>query len=310
MLPPFDFVRDSLWQRRYVARRTDLLPASVRGILLEAHAARLGQTTPENRSPVALANGYLSTQAARLRTARIALAYSEEAIREHAENYARLCARFLSLERRERWALTHGVQPPRGRRVTTDGAIKRLDDSRWWRRQLRAVWTRSAECALREFGLIRRGREPYASNEAVYHRAAQRRRGRDFLEACQAVNELGEAISLAYLAERSLANPALRRGELMCRVRGFEEFARAHGHVGVFVTFTAPSIFHPQLAAGGANPHYQAGLTVRDAQAWLCRMWSRVRARVGHAIAMRSWRSAVPCGLRTTRMKRAQLSTV
>jgi hypothetical protein len=102
---------------------------------------------------------------------------------------------------------------------------------------------------------------------------------RRFLESCVAVNEDGKALSLEQLAEHSLSNPALRRGELMARIKGFETIAEELGWQGIFVTATAPSNFHPQLFQGGANPRY-GGATVRDAQQWLCRTWARVRSQL------------------------------
>jgi len=159
------------------------------------------------------------------------------------------------------------------------GLSARLDDPLWWRRQLRKVWSRRSEQAMRDLGAVRKGADVYASESAVRLRAAQQRRMRRFLEGCVAVNEDGEAISLEQLAEHSLSNPALRRGELMARIKGFEKIADELGWCGIFITVTAPSQFHPQLFRGGANPTYK-GATVRDAQQWLCTTWSRVRSQL------------------------------
>ncbi len=159
------------------------------------------------------------------------------------------------------------------------GLSARLDDPLWWRRQLRKMWSRRSEQAMRDLGAVRKGADVYASESAVRLRAAQQRRMRRFLESCVVVNEEGEAIGLEQLAEHSLSNPGLRRGELMARIKGFETIANELGWQGVFVTVTAPSHFHPQLHRGGANPRY-TGATVRDAQQWLCATWSRVRAQL------------------------------
>ncbi len=90
-------------------------------------------------------------------------------------------------------------------------------------------------------------------------------------------NQHGEQLPLLYLAEHSLANPALRRGEFMARINGFEQIAAGRGDVAEFITLTCPSRFHAELAAGGRNPQY-ARATAREAQAWLCGAWARVRA--------------------------------
>lgn len=235
-------------------------------------------TDVEREDGYRAANRFIGT-AARTLTAAHRHAFDEDAIRSCAENYARLCARMRSLESRQSFALYLGIEPPAGKSVTPAGAAARLDDPVWWRRQLRKRWTRSAENAMRNLGVVRKGREPYASEQAVRHRRAQKRRMRDFLEGHAAVNELGEQIPLIQLAEHSTSNPAIRRGEFMTRVRGFEEIACDLGHVAEFVTLTAPSFFHAQLAAGGSNPLYQRAV-VRDAQAWLCKMWARARAKL------------------------------
>jgi Bacteriophage replication gene A protein (GPA) len=126
---------------------------------------------------------------------------------------------------------------------------------------------------------VRKGADIYASESAVRLRADQQRRMRQFLKSCIAVNEQGEALSLEQIAEKSLSNPGLRRGELMARIKGFEKIADGMKWDAIFVTVTAPSAFHPQLFHGAANPRY-SGATVREAQDWLCMTWSRVRSQL------------------------------
>ena len=132
---------------------------------------------------------------------------------------------------------------------------------------------------MRDLGAVRKGADVYASESAVRLRADQQRRMREFLKSCVAVNEQGEVLSLEQIAEKSLANPGLRRGELMARIKGFEKVADELQWEAIFVTATAPSAFHPQLFRGGANPRYR-GATVREAQEWLCTTWSRVRSQL------------------------------
>lgn len=225
------------------------------------------------------ANLRLGVLNAELKSAHLTRAFDEQAIRDHAENYARLCSRMHSVEARMSFAVYIGIEPPAGKSITPQGAAGRLDDPLWWRRQLRKRWTRAAENAMRDLGVIRKGRSPYASDDAVRHRSAQKRRMRSYLENSVAVNELGEQLSLLEVAEKSNANPVIRRAEFMTRCRGFEEIAKDLGHVAEFVTLTAPSYFHAQLASGGRNPAFERAV-VRAAQAWLCRMWARARAKL------------------------------
>jgi Bacteriophage replication gene A protein (GPA) len=279
------------WERRCC----EDFPGRVADLMRAGHAARIGQRAEPRDSPLYAANQWLGSLARELRHAHLSHAFDETAIRDAAENYSRLCSRMHTLEARRDFGRWVGVALPAGRHMTDAGFTARLNDPMWWRRALRKTWTRAAENALRRIGLIRRGRDPYASEYAVRHRRAQHRRTRDFLEGHAVRNEDGEQLPLLPLAEHSLSNPALRRAEFMTRARGFEELARDHGHVAEFVTLTAPSFFHAQLArGGGANPSYRRAI-VREAQAWLCRVWARVRARLRRlSIAMYGFRVAEP----------------
>lgn len=256
-----------------------MMPAGVAALLRAGHRERVGIKQPGNGSEWAVANRWLWTEANELRAAKVTRAFDEQQIRDYAENYSRTCGRMRSVESRMSFALYVGVEPPAGKALSPSGIAARLDDPLWWRRQLRKRWTRAAENSMRALGVVRKDREPYASNEAVRHRSAQRRRAKDFLRACVAVNEAGEQLELLKLAEHSLANPAIRRSEFMTRVRGFEEVSEDHGHVAEFITLTCPSFFHAQLASGGRNPAFQRSV-VREAQSWLCRQWAKARAKL------------------------------
>lgn len=286
---------------RYRHRAQD--KASAFGPSLESHLmngweSRIGITRPGNGSPVAVANLFVNQLHVDMKRSRVSgAAYDEQRIRAHAENYSALCGRMASLGKREEFARSVGITPPQGRTITAEGARRRLEDAMWWRRQLRKVWTRAAEDAMRAAGIIRKGRAPYASDEAVAHRQARQLRTREWLESRAMVSEDGEQLDLLPLAEKSMANPALRNKEFMVRSRGFDEIARDMGHGGIFATLTAPSAFHAQLSKGGANPRWDAAdrPRIRDAHAWLCGMWAKVRAKLHRlSIAVYGFRVAEP----------------
>jgi hypothetical protein len=75
-----------------------------------------------------------------------------------------------------------------------------------------------------------------------------------------------------------VANPEVRRAELMVRMRGFEDYAKAAGHTALFYTLTTPSKFH-RYSGAGLNPKYQH-TTPRQAQAYLCKVWARIRSQL------------------------------
>lgn len=206
-------------------------------------------------------------------------AYDEDEIESRARAYAHHCA-LLHLDEARAFAEARGLRLPAGPNVTPSGLHARLRDAGFWRRQLRAIYGRAAECAYRDLGRVHRHEDPYLTNDGLDRYLQQRARGQRFLESTDAVcEETGEVFSLADLAARSLACETNRRGELMVRVRGMEEFAVANGHSWMFLTLTCPSAFHPRMAVSGApNPSYVRS-TVRDARDLLQRLWARVRAK-------------------------------
>ena len=166
------------------------------------------------------------------------------------------------------------VDEDRGR--TLAGAVARMCCPLWWRLQVRKYQARRVEEAAIKLGLVQRRGGLYASDETVERRRQQRSRNRAMLEAVQAVNELEQRYTLQQLADLSVSNPTIRRGELMVRMAGFEQYADSRGHVGEFYTWTCPSRMHY------SSDRYD-GTTPRQAQQYLTKQWAKARAAMKRA---------------------------
>lgn len=172
--------------------------------------------------------------------------------------------------------------------------IARLVDARWWRRQLRKRVGRAFEAGNIRLGYVNYHGEPYASTEAVLARLAQNRRNAAALAATLVQNENGQQFSIAELAEKTTANKAIRRGELMLRINGFEQIARECGDQGIFITWTCPSRFHAMQHSGKANDKFD-GSTPREANAYLGKMTALCRSALARrGIGLYGFRIAEP----------------
>ncbi|MBM2883868.1 replication endonuclease [Chromobacterium phragmitis] len=157
----------------------------------------------------------------------------------------------------------------------------RAADPSFWRRQIRTVHGRLAERGARLAGRVHNRAGLYASDDAVRRKRARKRRNNELLSTLLVVNELGQEFSLADLAAVSPSNPIIRRAELMVRLRGFETYAKEHGHACDFYTLTCPGSYHARLSKSGApNPNYDPKIGPREAQAHLQRVWSRARSKL------------------------------
>lgn len=172
-----------------------------------------------------------------------------------------------------------GVTPPDGA-LTDAGAVARMTSEHWLRRQLRKILGRALERVAIEAGQVHRHAGLYVSEDAYWRRQQQKQRNAETLEGLEVANEEGDAFGLADIVRHSLANPRVRRAEVMTRISGFEEVSRLAGHSAVFITLTCPSRHHARLAkTGEQNPRYD-GSTPRQAQQYLCAVWARIRAQL------------------------------
>ncbi|MCW3171235.1 replication endonuclease [Shewanella subflava] len=163
------------------------------------------------------------------------------------------------------------------------GAIARLTDENWWQRKLNKAYSQYEEHIAIVVGKVRSGVSPYVSNHAFKQWKQRKEAARLWLNEMQVVNdEHGLELSLADAADASVANPEVRRAELMVRMRGFEDLAIEQGFVGEFYTWTSPSRFHSWVKSkkgpAYSNKKYD-GATPKQTQAYLCNQWAKCRAK-------------------------------
>lgn len=269
-----------------VAPRIDRLPRDIREAVESEYWQNFeGDVAPSWEKTYA-ERERLARQVAQFEAEKVHVAFDESEIRERASRAASLCARMGRLEPMQEYALSLGIEPPKpdaGGNRTRVGCAKRLTDEHWWRRAFRRTYTRRAESHLRAVGFVHKRRQVYASDRAVQVHQQRHAANKRTLQSLVAVSDAGDQLELWEVRERSTANAAIRRGELMTRMRGFEELAKEAGHVALFLTLTTPSAFHRTHVTGHTNERWE-GFTPRDGQAWLCKQWARARA----ALARRS----------------------
>ncbi|MBL0660560.1 replication endonuclease [Aeromonas dhakensis] len=162
--------------------------------------------------------------------------------------------------------------------------LVRLLDESWWQRKINRAWAIYCELIAILTGQVRKGVSPYASAHAVREFTQRKAAQRAWMASMSAVNEeLGQEIDLADAIMASVANPEIRRHELMVRMRGFDDLAAEQGKVSLFLTLTAPSCYHAwRQGSKDKSKTYQNdkfnGATPTDTNRLLCKQWARFRA--------------------------------
>lgn len=175
------------------------------------------------------------------------------------------------------------------------GIIKRLQHASWWRRHIRKLYKRQLESIQQLLNKVSRKAGIYCSDLTYHNRQHERAEQRAYMENSFIVNDAGERFSLKEVSDKNVSNPAVRRAELMLRMRGTEDLAKEQGYAGLFVTLTCPSKYHCAYSkSGDRNPNWQ-GATPRDGQDYLNAVWARTRAELARQdIQMFGMRVAEP----------------
>jgi hypothetical protein len=265
----------SNWRKRLLSR-WERLRAQGKDFVSEIESARE-------------ANIQLRETVQTLNKIRLPLNATDQDIIDRSEFLANQCMMFAAVYHdpillratMSRKAIANSIEPPDGKGMTDTGAIARMSDSKWWRRQLRKLHAKTVESSAIKLGYVNKTRDIYASGESVHRRIQQNKRNANILEATIAVNENGQEFTLAELAATSTANKAIRRAELMTRISGFEIIAKDMNHVGSFMTVTCPSRMHRFRTVNNGkvieNQKYD-GTNPAQAQKYLSKVWAQIRA--------------------------------
>ena len=125
-----------------------------------------------------------------------------------------------------------------------EGILGRLKNEKFWRGQLRRSIARKTENLMREVGGVSRKTGLYVSNDGLRRRKSQKARNAGLLAHMVAVNELGQEFTLDELSALGVSNPAIRRAELMVRIRGFEESCSSLSHFAVLQYLNGKPLFY------------------------------------------------------------------
>lgn len=181
-------------------------------------------------------------------------------------------------------AISAGFKIPHWEKIENDKRIKaehidstliRLTCEKWWFKQMRTTQRRMVEHVAIACGEVRANAASYISNQSFQEWQLQQRKNHDYLRAMiiENIDNPEEQVELFDMFLKSSSNPALRRNEMMVRLRGLEEWAEENNNEALFLTLTAPSSFH----AGNGNKKW-SGVNPRDTQNYLNKVWQQFRA--------------------------------
>jgi hypothetical protein len=161
-------------------------------------------------------------------------------------------------------------------------SLSRLVNADWWRRQLQTQQARWREALMIAGGYVNRRVSAYASKNAQREVRSRRLSMINYLKQNELQNEQsGERINMLETVMSSIANPAIRRMELMTLIAGVEQVASDQGDRGLFITLTTPSKYHPTRMFN-RHVHFNSrwddqAYSPKEAQRYLVAVWAKIR---------------------------------
>ena len=165
--------------------------------------------------------------------------------------------------------------------------LARLVDETWWERKIDMAYRQFCEHCQILNGHVRHGVSVYLSHAGLKDCRARKEANTLALSKMVARNEdTGEEIEMLDIVKASMANPAIRRHELMVRMRGFEDLAQENKLMGGFFTMTTPSRFHAYMKVTNGSKTWSVendkydGANPKRAQEYLSKIWAKARAKL------------------------------
>ncbi|MFT6908555.1 MAG: hypothetical protein ACJAS1_005257 [Oleiphilaceae bacterium] len=156
--------------------------------------------------------------------------------------------------------------------------IETCCSNKYWFVQVKSIAAQKLENTRRSLDLVHNSVSPYCSNSRLRDYQWEQEQSMEFMKNNSFCNANGELISMLDAYNANVSNPAIRRAELMVRIKGTEEYSKLLEHCGVFYTITAASKYHSHYKSGKSNPKY-AGFDVKEANEHLCNQWKKARAQ-------------------------------
>ena len=166
-------------------------------------------------------------------------------------------------------------------------ALMRMMNRDWWKRKgqrERRVYLETMQIIA---GNVHKRKSPYLSKDALSEIHAQEHDNDTYSKLMEVVSDDGEAVALSEVIKGSVANPEIRRLEMMVRVKGLEQLADDLGYQADLVTITCPSKFHRYAYSNDQQKHVvnpkwvdAGGLQPKDGQRHLSDVWKNIRAKL------------------------------
>lgn len=163
-----------------------------------------------------------------------------------------------------------------------ESGLLRLMAPVWWYARLKRMRDIQREHLAIAVGQVQKAATAYVSRGTLGEWLEQKKRNAEFFKKFDLVNNEDDRLAMTDLVYGSVSNPAIRRAELMTRMRGFEDLADEQELAGEFYTITAPSRFHAVHSGGGFVSQWN-GSNPQDTQKYLCNVWAKSRAALSRA---------------------------